>query len=414
MHATSSAEHIAKVIFKYAALISKEQDVSSLIQLNADLARDIAGAERCSLWLMDKQTGELWTRVAHGVGELRIPAGQGIVGSCISQGEILLSNNAQSDKRLWRSVDDSTGYRTNSVLCVPLVHETAVIGALQVLNKPGGFTDEDVEVVRLMAVYAASAIQTEALRQEANMARLLQHELTMAATVQQRLFPLESERAVKGLEYAGLCRPAKFVGGDYYDFLSLPGNIFALTLGDVSGKGMSAAVLMASIQTLLRALLRRYPQEIAAATTELNEALYQSSTADRYSTLFCATVNPASKTMTYVNAGHIPPFIVRHGGSIERPGEGDMPVGLINFATYRQHVIAMDPGDLLVCVSDGVLEAQNENGELWEESRLESSLYELRDGPVREVAARLLQRLDQFVGAVEQFDDITIVIARMS
>ena len=412
VHATAaSAEHIARVIFEYAARISREEDISALVVLNADLARDLAGAERCSLWLIDESTGELWTRVAHGTPEIRIPPGHGIVGACIAQGETLVINNAQADQRFMRSIDESSRFQTRSVLCEPLWHENRVMGAIQLLNKANGFTQEDVEIVRFMALYAASSIQAESLRQEAESARLLKHELELAAGVQQRLFPDESA-VVGGVEYTGLCRPAKFVGGDYYDFLQFADASFGFTLGDISGKGLPAAVLMASIHALSRALLRQAPHELSSATTELNHSLYQSSSADRYSTFFCGTLNAARDQLTYVNAGHIPPFIIRATGQMERPAEGDLPVGLLPDVCYSQHTIRMTPGDQIVCVSDGILEAQTEAGELWGESRLESVLLKNADVGAKQLAQRLLQAADQFAGHAEQFDDMTIIVVR--
>lgn len=411
LQTASTADHIAHVIFEYAAKISREEDISNLILLNADLARDLVGAERCSLWLIDERTEELWTRVAHGTREIRMARGQGIVGACITEGKTLIVNDAQRDKRFFRSVDESSGFRTQSILCVPLRHENGVIGALQLLNKKNGFSAEDAEVLRFMALYAASAIQAESLRQEAESARLLKHELVLAAGVQQRLFPNES-MSVPELEYTGLCRPAKFVGGDYYDFLKLPDDNFGFTLGDVSGKGFPAAVLMASIHTLSRALLLHYPHQLALATTELNDALYRSSSADRYSTFFCGVLNSARNQLTYVNAGHIPPFIVRRNGIIERPAEGDMPVGLMPGVNYRQHTIPIAPGDRIVCVSDGILEAQTADDELWGEARLESVLLENPGAPVKQLANAVLAAADEFAGHTEQFDDMTIIVLR--
>ena len=409
---STSADHIAQVIFEYAAKISREEDISSLIILNADLARDLVGAERCSLWLIDERTGELWTRVAHGMREIRIPRGLGIVGACIAQGETLVINDAENDKRFFRSVDESSGFHTQSILCVPLGHENGVMGALQLLNKKNGFSQEDAEVLRFMALYAASAIQAESLRQEAESARLLKHELVLAAGVQQRLFPSDS-MPVPELEYKGLCRPAKFVGGDYYDFQQLPNDSFVFTLGDVSGKGFPAAVLMASIHTLSRALLLHNPHDLALATTELNDALYRSSSADRYSTFFCGVLNSARNQLTYVNAGHIPPFIVGRNGSIERPAEGDLPVGLMPGVHYRQHTVPIAPGDHIVCVSDGIVEAQTENGELWDEARLEAVMLENLEAPAQQLAQTVLASVDEFAGHAEQFDDMTIIVLRI-
>ena len=144
------------------------------------------------------------------------------------------------------------------MLCVPLRVEGRVIGALEVLNKPSGFTEGDAELLGLLAHFAATAVESKRLRQEAVKARMMDHELTLAMDVQQHLLPQEQE-CVQGLECVGFCRPARSVGGDYYDMLPLPGGGFAFTLDDVSGKGVPAAVMMASIQTLLHNLLQREP-----------------------------------------------------------------------------------------------------------------------------------------------------------
>lgn len=409
----SGADRIVRVIFEYAARVNQEQDIAGLIRLNADLARDIVGVERCSLWLVDENTGELWTRVAHGVEEIRIPSGQGLVAACINQNKVVLANDVLSDQRFLRNIDESTGYRTHSVLCVPLIVETRVIGALQLLNKPDGFSEEDVELAGFVALYAASAIQAERLRQEAESNRLLRHELAIAASVQQRLLPQHTD-VVRGVEYTGFCRPARFVGGDFYDFLSLPGDGFGLTLGDVSGKGFPAAVLMASIHTLLRSLMLHNSSDIAGALVELNDTIYRTSTAERYSTLFCGVLNAERSQMIYVNAGHVPPYIVRHhDGRVDRPPEGGLPVGILPSADYQQHVISLDPGDLIVCLSDGILEAQNIHGQLWDESEVESILWRQRTAPVRQLTEHLVRAVDDFTGEAEQFDDMTIIVARI-
>jgi sigma-B regulation protein RsbU (phosphoserine phosphatase) len=136
--------------------------------------------------------------------------------------------------------------------------------------------------------------------------------------------------SVPGIEYTGFCRSARFVGGDYYDLLPLENGSFPFTLGDVSGKGMPAAVLMASIQILLRSLLMRNSNDLAYVVGELSEAVHHSSSDDRYSTLFCGVVSPERTEIRYVNAGHIPLFIVRTNGTIVRPPGANLPVGMLS------------------------------------------------------------------------------------
>jgi putative methionine-R-sulfoxide reductase with GAF domain len=132
----ASADRISRVIFEHAARISREQDIDALLRLNADLARDLAGADRCTIWLAEESSRELWTKVAHGIDPIRIPMGSGIVGACVSGDRPIVVNDPSSDSRFYAEVDDFSGYHTQSLIVVPLRAEGKVIGALQVLNKP--------------------------------------------------------------------------------------------------------------------------------------------------------------------------------------------------------------------------------------------------------------------------------------
>ena len=200
-----------------------------------------------------------------------------------------------------------------------------MIGALQLLNKPDGFSEEDAELLRFTALYSASAINAERMRREAESVRLMRHELDLAREVQRGLLPQDLQ-PVRGIEYAGVCRPARSVGGDYYDFLELPGALFSFILGDVSGKGIPAAVLMASIQTLLRSLLMHDPLPVSDVMDELNTAIHRCSSPQFYTTLFSAVLNADRTTLTYVNAGHIPPMVLRAGpeARIDRTTSGSL------------------------------------------------------------------------------------------
>lgn len=421
-----SSTRITRAIFEHAARIGRAQNLPELIRLNADFARDLVGADRCSLWLVDEHRGELWTMVAHGVDAIRIPYGKGLAGACVSSGEVLMANDLSADPRFLRTVDATSGYHTEQVLCVPMRAERRVIGALQLLNKSGGFTGDDAGLVGLLAHFAASAIESERLRQEAESARLLRHELDLARDVQARLLPQEVP-VVAGLAMAGCCRPAKLVGGDYYDLLRLEDGRFAFTLGDVSGKGIAAAVMMASIQTLLRSLLQHTVanhgaqqtpgHSLADAVTELNRALYESSTADRYSTLFCAVVDLERMQMTYVNAGHVVPLLLRDGSQLQGLDGGGLPIGLLPIATYEQMTVALAPGDTILVVSDGIMEACNAMGEFWDEARVGEVLRSHCLGSVSADLAQLPEVLcaevDAWAAGAEQYDDMTVVAVRL-
>jgi len=411
--ASQEAERLSRVIFHYAARIGSEADPDKLLQLNADMARDLVQADRCSIWLRDSSSGELWTKIAHGLPEIRIAEWHGLVGACIAANEAIVVNDTSKDSRFNEGVDRSSGYVTQSVLILPLrSHEGDVIGALQVLNKPGGFQDSDVKLLAFAASFSASALVAQKLRQEAEAARLLFHELEIARDVQQRLFPPHPP-LIRGLDIAAYCRPANLVGGDYYDFLYRPDSELWFTVGDVSGKGVSAAVLMASLQASLRTQLNGRPSSAADIVSDLNQAVCSLLGQERYSTLFCARLNPFNWTLTYVNAGHIYPRLLRSTGTLDLLDRGGFPVGLIDSADYEQADIRLESGDLLACFSDGITEARNSRGEMWEEDDIDKILRDNRHKNSTEILGKLIEAADDYMGAAEQADDITIVLLRV-
>lgn len=407
------SDRITQAIFEHAARISRESKIEELARLNADFARDLIGADRCSLWLVDREKNQLWTKVAHGVDPLFIPMDKGLVGASIRDNQVLIVNDAANDGRLYRNLSSAGGYEVKQALCVPLVCEGNVIGALQLLNKPEGFTEADSKVLGLLAHFAASAIDSERLRQATEAAHLMQHELILAQEVQSSLLPRGLPPIVRGLECAGTCRPALSIGGDYYDLLPLPDGQFALTLGDVSGKGVPAAVMMASIQTLLRSLLRHGNVNLGHIFNDLNRTLCECSTPERYSTLFCAVVSADRTGIHYVNAGHVWPFLARADGSVVRLEESELPVAFLPALEYQQHWYPLKPGDTLVVVSDGLTEAMDPVGGLWQDAGIEEALAEHGRAAVAELPELLIGAADRFANGAEQHDDMTVAALRV-
>ena len=406
------AERIIRAIFEHAARIGREQQIEELVRLNADFARDLIGADRCSLWLIDSAKNELWTKIAHGVAPLHVPLGEGLIGACVRDNQVLLVNNAAEESRLLRRVDAASGYRTEQVLCVPLRAEGKVIGALQLLNKPAGFTETDAGLLGLLAHFAASAIDSERLRQEAEGARLIKHELDLAHKVQARMLP-DRPTGLDRLECVGFCRPARSIGGDYYDLIPFSDGQFALTLGDVAGKGIPAAVMMASIQTLLRSLLKRGVNDLAAVLTALNDSFFETSDPERFSTLLCGVISSDRKLFSYANAGHVPPLLIHADGRLERLEEADCPVAMLPSMSYHQATAALEPGDTLVIVSDGIVEAFNLEGDLWDESEIDRVLLANREAPLQQLPELLCAAVDNYAAGAEQHDDMTVVAVRI-
>lgn len=239
----------------------------------------------------------------------------------------------------------------------------------------------------------------------------LENELTIAREVQGQLFPRELP-SLPGLELAAICRAARVVSGDYYDFLKIGDTKLGLAIADISGKGISAALLMASLQAALRsqAILDGHRSTSQVVQT-LNRHLFLNTSDDRYATLFYAEYDSSARTLSYTNAGHCAPFFV-HGSEVTKLDQGGTVVGLFDYTEYKQVRVPAAPGSLFVGFSDGLLEPENVYGEEFGNARLAAEVLRLRDLPVDRVAEGLLSAVEQWAGTPEQADDMTVIVAR--
>lgn len=241
----------------------------------------------------------------------------------------------------------------------------------------------------------------------------LAHEVEIAREVQQQLFPLALP-SVPGLDLAAICRPARVVSGDYYDFVTLSPTRVAIAVADISGKGIFAALLMASLQAALRSTaMFDGATGTAALVSRLNRHLFKNTSDDRYATLFYAIYDSAAQTLTYTNAGHLPPLFITDG-CVQNLDQGGTVVGLFEDARYTECTLQVKPGSLLVAFSDGLTEPENVYGEEFGIARLKSEVLHHRELPARRLAESLVAAVEQWAGTPEQADDITVVVARMN
>jgi phosphoserine phosphatase RsbU/P len=259
----------------------------------------------------------------------------------------------------------------------------------------------------------------------------MQNELEIAQEVQNNLFP-HDQIEMPGLELHGVCRPARTVSGDYYDFLIMSESELTLAMGDISGKGISAALLMASLHSAVHAY--RFAGEEYAGDSGtlrhlvdgnanlnspgkmlslLNRHLYRSTQPEKYATLFLAQYNTNTRKLVYSNGGQLPPFVLCVNGTVRRLDRGGSVVGLLDNLTYEEGAITLDPGDILIAYSDGVTEPENEFGEFGEE-RLIEMVERHRHLPLAAISQQVLQALRAWIGEQEQPDDITLVLARQA
>jgi sigma-B regulation protein RsbU (phosphoserine phosphatase) len=253
---------------------------------------------------------------------------------------------------------------------------------------------------------------TTAIGRETAKRERLNRELEIAREVQEHLFP-QRLPPVPGLDYCGQCWPAREVGGDYYDFLELPDDKLGIAIGDVSGKGVGAALMMACLEASLRALASvvRDPADLMG---RVNGLVCQASAADRYATLFYGEYDPVTRCLTYVNAGHNPPVVLRNcGGVCEvlRLETGGPVIGLLP-QRYQQGVLFHESGDLVVLFTDGVSESMNVHNEEWGEERLIELAKTCYGLPALHAIRRILAAAQAFADGAPQHDDMTLVVLR--
>jgi len=240
----------------------------------------------------------------------------------------------------------------------------------------------------------------------------MNRELEIAREVQERLFPQEFPK-MAAIDGAGYCRPARGVGGDYYDFIELPDGRLGIAIGDVSGKGMAAALLMASLQASLRGQTMAGIQDLAQLMRNVNKLVYDASQSNRYATFFYSEYDPATKQLAYVNAGHNPPMILRSGGVVRLEATG-MVVGLMPHSNYTMDTCQLQPGDIFIGYTDGISEAMNEQDEEWDEDRFIAAARACAKGSAKEMIEAILRGADSFTGAAPQFDDMTLLVMKFT
>jgi sigma-B regulation protein RsbU (phosphoserine phosphatase) len=308
----------------------------------------------------------------------------------------------------------------HSELLLPLSARDRLLGFISLGPKKSEepYTGSDVRLLKTVAAQTGLALENaELMREVATQAaqrERLNREVEIAREVQERLFP-QKLPLIAGLDYAGHCRPALGVGGDYYDFLALPRGRLGVAIGDVSGKGIAAALMMASLQASLRGEATRAPESLAQAVANVNRLVYEASSESRYATFFYGQYDPTTRKFDYVNAGHNPPLLFRHcqgQWTVTRLDVGGVVVGLLETFPYQQASIAMVQGDILVAYTDGISEAMNAGDEEWGEDRLVQTIQQCDGSPAEGVLQRVFAAADAFVNGHQQHDDMTMVVLR--
>jgi sigma-B regulation protein RsbU (phosphoserine phosphatase) len=395
-------------LVRTAALLNSSLDIGEILQTTLDTATGVMEAEASSVLLIEEGTGDLVYETMHCNGEPdtcraideltrghRLPRGEGIAGWVAQTGEPLLVPDAYEEPRWHPGVDEQTGFRTRSILAVPLTIHGQVIGVAEVINRKDGeaFDQEDLELFGHFCDLAAVAIEKAQLHKSQLEKEALDRELAAAREIQAAFLP-RTLPEIPGYRFGRRYESAQAVGGDFYDLLACQQGTLGLVVGDVAGKGVSAALLGASVARDLRLLLRerRPPAEVARRA---NEVVAERSVRGKFVTLLIATMDLKTGEGTFVSCGHQPPLHYEAAAGKARYLEQGLapPAGVLPDAPIEEGCLGLAPGDRLVLFTDGIAEAMNEAGEIFGLERLKRVVEEGAAGEatLEESVARALE-----------------------
>jgi sigma-B regulation protein RsbU (phosphoserine phosphatase) len=308
--------------------------------------------------------------------------------------------------------------KMNAELLLPLPGRNRLMGvmALGPKRSQAAYSSADLKLLQALASQTGLALEVSelarSLANEAAQRERANREMEIAREVQERLFPQEMPD-LPGATVAGYCRPALGVGGDYYDVIDLGEGRVGLAVGDVSGKGISAALLMASLRASLRGVTLDGPRDFAKLMHKVNRLVYEASASNRYATFFFASYDPATRRLECVNAGHNPPVLLRGEQVIRLEADGPV-VGLLPFAPYTEQSQTLEPGDTLILYTDGISEAMTNDEEEWSDERMIAAAQMARHKSATEMLDAVFVACDAFTAGAPQHDDMTLLVLKLT
>lgn len=404
-----------RFLVEASELLNSTLDLEELLGIILKIATEQTTADRGSLFLVDAARNELWSLVAHGLEkkEIHLPLGQGIAGAVAQTGEVVNLEDAYADPRFDRTFDERFNYRTRSLLCLPICDKLQkTVGVLQLLNKRDTiFTEHDIEFLQALSIHAALALENARLHRESLQKQRLEKELALARGIQRSLLP-ERAPVVKGYDIAVRHDTTWDVGGDYYDFLTLGENTLLLVVADVEGKGVASALIMSNLQASLRSLvLHLHSLEDIVAT--LNEMIIADTKSEKFMTMFVGLVDTRRRGLHYINAGHVPPLVVRADGEAIPLTEGGMVVGLFPNVEYQRGFLPLKNGDVFLTCTDGIVEAADSENEQYESERLVELVRGIRQKSAQEIVEAIFDDVAKFSAGGSHTDDKVMMVVKI-
>ncbi len=409
-----------RLLLDIVGKFNSTMDPSRLLHDIIESTKGMVEAEASSLFLLSDGGKNLELTIPTGpataeVSGKKIASNHGISGWVVQHQQPVLITDVQSDPRFQGELLSNPKFQSRNMICVPLNNNQGkTIGVLQAINIKEDFLNEEMlGLFQTLANQAATALENVHVKQQQLAAELVNKELEVATEIQARFFPQQTPN-LEGYEVAGCSIPAKDVGGDYYDFIPNPEPCqHGFVVADVTGKGVPASLLMATMRATLRANIQNNPNDIVQALRQVNGDIYRDSPVDKFITSIYCNLDYESHELSYVNSGHNPPYIVRaNDNRIEELDQGGVMLGIMEEIDLPKATLSIDKGDILMLFSDGVTEATNPSGELFSEERFEQWLLDHNQLSAEEMKDALLKTLRDYADGSPQSDDITFIIVK--
>ena len=409
-----------RLLLDIVGKFNSTMDPSKLLHDIIESTKGMVEAEASSLFLLSDGGKNLELTIPTGpataeVSGKKIASDHGISGWVVQHQQPVLITDVQSDPRFQGELLSNPNFQSRNMICVPLNNNQGkTIGVLQAINIKEDFLNEEMlGLFQTLANQAATALENVHVKQQQLAAELVNKELEVATEIQARFFPQQTPN-LEGYEVAGCSIPAKDVGGDYYDFIPNPEPCqHGFVVADVTGKGVPASLLMATMRATLRANIQNNPNDIVQALRQVNGDIYRDSPVDKFITSIYCNLDYESHELSYVNSGHNPPYIVRaNDNRIEELDQGGVMLGIMEEIDLPKATLSIDKGDILMLFSDGVTEATNPSGELFSEERFEQWLLDHNQLSAEEMKDALLKTLRDYADGSPQSDDITFIIVK--
>lgn len=418
----AQAEHIGRqlddlqTVHELSNLLSGTLDLQSILNLTVQRVVEVMPVKACAIRLLNPETGELVIKAVHNLSEEYLHKGPVLlakspIDGAAFAGHSVYIEDTPTDPRI-RYPENARREGIVSGLCVPLTYRGQTIGVIRVYTaKRHVFSESEESLLRSIGSQAASAIIHSRLYAEQAEGERVQRQVEAAAQIQRRMLPLRAP-AMAGLSFGCVYDPTLQVGGDFYDFIELPNGYLGVCIADVVGKGLPAALMMASIRSALRAYApsAANPFETVA---QANQHMAHDTPVSDFATLAYGVLSPDGRNFAYCNAGHVPPLLLR-GERFTELTAGGLAIGIQPNEIYEQDFVALRTGDLIVMVTDGVTEAMDFQDENFGRQRLLSSIWRHRRLEAQQLAGQIHWDVRRFVGLAEQSDDMTIVVIAVS